>query len=660
LQKAQIRIGFTQFSLYVVASDIQLASGRRVMQVTFVDETYQLEKYEVVPVGKGCGFNVFPLGTPVDNRTQQQKLATALNKEAQQISDFTLFPDLEYDFDSFLAVLRQKFNVSIGASYNTTLKAPIWGTFRQVLDGWCQMMNLSWFFESGVLKIFNPSTLFITLPTQPPDALEYNSSEDVRDTHGKTFYNWFQQEGGSYQLNQTSNDNGNILVSVVTLYPIGYEYGLDQTSLDLNQVAAAQYGQEFWILYNYYKGTLSKCGWTTNIGGAANTINTSASTLGGNVVAVDEALSQQLFDAYEQYGSETAGRWYLSNNVSDLAIYENYNWFDESQGQIFSFENVDDKAIKLDFLYPTTSSLGVIPGTSINQAYQGVNYFGNRLAYKDDYKRTLSLTLTEEQKKTVSNLYDSFVIKGSEAANYSGLPANNYMMYSNIDVSSIVSLFKEIDDTVSKQFKPRFTSFPTKGVKSADYISQKNSQKEPDGVNIVSSNSGPTVVSNTSVIKTLKEGAYTVYYNKYQKCGSAHSDGNYFGHKFISNQISSDNQIGITFQKLKNNTYRINRDFSVVDNLVQNPYMQTMSQPRSFLTKKVSFTLNYFYQVPSNFLTNGLVGMNVSVGDNGVTSSCSFSNEVLSVPDPANRFSEFEQSIRNSWIRKYTPNVVIS
>jgi hypothetical protein len=428
--------------------------------------------------------------------------------------------------------------------------------------------------------------------------------------------------------------------------------------LNLNQVAAAQYGKEFWILYNYYKGTLSECGWRI-AGSTSQTIGTSATTLGGTIAAINEDLCQQLFEAYQQYGEQTAGRWYLSNPVDSLALYQGYDWFDESQGQIFTFTAVDNKSISLTFLAPTTSNLGVISETPVNQSYKGVNYSGNRMAYKDDYSRTLSVVLTDEQKKTISNLYSSFIIPGSEAANYSGLTPDNYIMYSNIDVSSVSSLFDDMSD-VAKQFNPRFTSFPIKGITRADYSSLKASQSEPDDVNIVSNNSGPSVVSNTSVIKTLKQGTYTAYYNKYEKCASAYSTGPYFGHKFVSRQISSDNQIGVTFQKLQKNTYRINRDYSVVDGLVQNPFLPNMAQARSFLTKKVSFSLNYFYDIPVNFLTNGLVGMNVSVGDNGVSASYSFSNEVLSVPSAENQFNQFEQSVRNSWIRRYSPETVIS
>jgi hypothetical protein len=61
-----------------------------------------------------------------------------------------------------------------------------------------------------------------------------------------------------------------------------------------------------------------------------------------------------------------------------------------------------------------------------------------------------------------------------------------------------------------------------------------------------------------------------------------------------------------------------------------------------------------------NFLSAGLVGMNVVVGDRGVTASYSYSNEVLRVPEPMNDITNIQQKMRNSWMRQYRPNEVIS
>lgn len=661
MQKAQIRIGSASFSMYVVASDIQLSSGRRVMSVDFVDDTFQLNNYWVTLTGRGCGYNVFELGEPVDNRTPAQKAAAAIDSDAQEIAELTEFPDLEYSFNDFLTILRRKFSVQINANYDNARTSYFTGTFRSVLDEWCALFNLSWYVENSVIKIFDPTKLTITLPSQPTDAIEYSSSEDVRSTYGKTCYNWFQQEGGQFSLNQTSNDDGALLVRTDTLYPVGYEFGLPQTNVDLNQVAAAQYGREFWILYNYSKGSLSEVGWQVQPNVPDLTIYQSAQRLNAGVAAINAAQTEALFDMYYQYGQQVAGRWYLSAQRSELATDREYTWFDESEGQIFSFTNVEDKSISLEFLTPTTASTNYIPTTTINDSFPGVAYVGNRIAYRDGYERTPPTALTTAQENLLGQTYTQFIIEGSSEANYGGLDANSYIMYSLLSIpTELQQVFNTIPE-IAATFTPRFDSIPIKGITTLDYSTLKTSQTEQDGIEIVNGSEGGSVISNTAVIKTLKEGAYTVYYDKYQRCASAHSTSpDYFGHRFEPYQVSSDNEIGITFTKPSANIYKLNRNFSVINALVNNPNLQQMAQPRSFPTRRVSFTVNYFYNVPTNFLTNGLVGLSVSIGDNGVTASYSYSNEVLEVPYPDNRFAQYEQSIRNSWIRQYRPNQVIS
>jgi hypothetical protein len=656
MQKAQIRIGPANFSMYVVASEIQLSTGRRVMEVTFMDETFMLDNYQIVLEGKGCGFNIYPLGRPVDNRSSAAKEATALDSTAQKIAEFTQFQDLEYTFNDFLAILRQKFNVSIFTSYDITLTAPLVGTFREVLDGWCQIFNLSWFVENSVIKIFDPTTLFIQLPTQPADAIEFNDLEDARDTYGKTCYNWYQQEGGQYPLNQTSNSNGSLLVRTNTLYPIGGTTSLDQNMLDLSQVTAAQYGQEFWLLYNYYKGSLNECGWRTD--GLPS--YQSATTLGATLAAINPTDQQQRFEAYQTYGEQIAGRYYMSNQIGSIAVDQGYTWFDESNGQITNFTNANDRAMNLDFLTPTNGGTNILPGTTVNLFYSGINYVGDRMVYRDDYIRNIPLTISTGVQYQINQSFSQFIVNGSESMNYSALPAGSYIMYNRVILpSSVTQIFDQIT-AVSTGFRARFINIPIKGITQSDYASLKASQSEPGGVNIIVGSEGGSVISNTAVIKTLEQGSYTVYYNKYQTCASAHTTGPYFGHRFGPRQISSDNRIDISFSKTSTNVYKLNRNYSVISSLVNNPFLSRMAQPRSTLTRRVSFTVNYFYEVPLNFLTNGLIGMNVSVGDRGITASYSFSNEVLAVPDYENEFAKFEQQIRNSWIRQYTPTTVIS
>lgn len=668
LHKAFIQIGNASFSMNVVASDIQLSAGRRVIEVTFVDDTYLLNNYSVVLTGKGSGFNIYELGAPVDHRTTAQKLTDALDPTAQQITEFTTFSDIEYSFDDFLAVLRQKFTVQVVTAYDSSITNIYMGTFRQVLDQWCALFNLSWFVENGGIKIFNPTTLTITLPSQPTDAIEYNSSEDIRDTYGKTCYNWFQQEGGQFPLNQTSDQNGDLLVRTNTLFPIGYEFNLPQPPIDLNQVAAAQFGSNFWFLYNYYKGsTAQECGWTPLTNLPSNiSINTSVSLL-GRIAAVNQNRFDNQFEAYSTYGKNIAGRFYMSYELDTLAIDRGYTWFDETAGQITSFINVDNKAISPDYLTPTTEGVNIIPETFINVSYSGVNYVGNRIVYQDSTPNATNFNLPVATEALVNNTYQSIhEIPGSQSLDFNSELAplygnlNTYVGYNAITVPQDLALMFNNISAYTTGFAPRFNAIPIKGIRPSDYSTLKSSQVEQPGIKIVNGNDGGTVVGNTSVIKTLKAGAYTVYYDKYAQIASAYATGPYFQHRFDPRQISVDNPVQFSFNKQAGNIYQLNRDYSTIDRLVNNPLLPSLAQPRSFPTRRVTFTVNYFYDVPTNFLTNGLVGFNVSVGDGGVTASYSYSNEILQVPYPEDRFAQYEQQVRNSAVRHYAPTSVIT
>lgn len=684
MQRAQITIGSASFSMYVVKSEIQLASGRRVMEVTFIDETFKLDNYYVTLTGRGCGYNIFELGESVDTRSAQQKQADALNTQAQQIADFTQYQDIEYSFNDFLSVLRQKFNVQVNAFFDATItRGDFTGTFRDVLTGWCSYYNLTWFIENGVIKIVDPTTLSITLPSQPSDALEYNDVQDIRDTYTKTVSNWFQQEGGEFPLSELGLDkdgnpssSDNTLIRTNTLYPLGYEFGLEQTEMDLNQVAAAQYGQEFWFLYNYYLGaTAENCGWapleSSQVSNITNTTIYQSVYLkyGGKIAAVNNDDFSQRFEAFANYGTQIAGRYYLSNQTDSLAIDQGYQWFEEATGQIFSFKNVDSRAVDLKFLSPTDSSINIIEGTAVNQYFPGINYVGNRIVYVDNYKLTEgTFTLTNEQKNFVNLFYEKiYNIDGSSSMDFGELSTTlgtntSYVAYVPILTSSfpqqLVDLFNGITDKAAL-LNPRFDSFPIKGVKTADYESLKQSQDESSDVKTNKSVPAPNVVGNTAVLKTIKDGTYSVYYDKYSKCVSAHSEGNYFQHKFDIRPISIDNPIIYSFQKLSNNTYSINRDYTRIEQLLNNPFLSSLAQGRTFATRRVSFTVNYFYSVPRDFLTNGLVNMSVSINEGGVVASYTFSNEVLKIKDYENLASKYENQIRNSWIRTYIPKSVI-
>lgn len=674
LRKAQIQIGSANFSLYPVANNIELAAGRRIMSVEFVDDFFLLGHYYVALPNRGCGTNIFTLGTQVDNRTQAQKEASAVSKTAAQIQAFTQYPDYEYSFNDFLTLLKQKFSVTVTAGFNPNITQAFEGSFESVLSDWCHYYNLGFFFENGGIKIFDPTKLSITLPSKPIDALSYNTAEDIRSTYGKTVCNWFQQDGGDYPLAQTSNSAGTLNVRTQTLNPVGTESNLTQNMMDLDQVVAAQYGQNYWFLYNYSKGTTAtQCGFTSVTSSqlpAGSSILASVQAVGGataSIALLNQNTFDQNFEAYQKYGQQIAGKWYLSYENSDLSIDKSFTWFSEANATINDFTNVDNKVLSLDFLTPADGgTVNVVPNTAINSFYSGINYVGNRIVYQDTnqvaFVQNPAITALQG---TIDQTFANVVkILGSEYMDFSQVtaalgPNNIVALVPTILPSAITDTFKTFSSQYTA-FQPRNKAFGIKGISTVDYTTLKASQKEAQTVSVVPANAGPSLVSNTSVLKTLQQGSYTAYYNKYNQCASSSTPDQYFGYAADVRQISSDNQIGVTFKKTAPNTYNIQRDYSFINNLVNNPALPTLAQARTFSTKKVSFSLNYFYQVPTDFLTNGLVGMNVTVGDNGITSSYEFSNEILKVPDNSEEYNRLAQNMKNSWIRTYRPKEVIT
>lgn len=681
LRKAHISIGGTSFSMYPVECEIEYESGRRIIWVEFEDEFLFLEHYYIALPGRGCGQNIFTLGEPVDNRSITQKMADSLDPVATKIEQLTQFPDYAYTFDQFLSVLRTRFSVQISANFDSTYKRDFEGSFLNVLTDWCDLYNLSFFFQNGIIKIFDPTTLTITLPAQTSEMLSYTDGESIRDTYGKTVSNWFQQDGDQYSLSQASGGdknasptaqaaNGPLYVRSDTLYPAGYEFNLYQPPMDANQVAAAQYGPQFWFLYNYYYGlTSTNCGWSPVA--PPSTLNSvqSVAALGGKIAVVNTDEQVGKYEAFYEYGKNIAGRYYLSNRKDTLAIEKNFQWFDESEGQIFNFADVDDKAMTLDFLTPVGAGNNSISETVINEYFPGVNYVGNRMVYKDTAPLPSgAFVLDGGLQAMVASAYQAvYNVKGGESFDFNTELAplytgnNTYVAY--VPWASVpqelVEKFQEIPTEAKTYLSPRFASVPIKGVSSQDYSSVKAAQEEPEEVNIVSNNSGPNIVSNTSVIKTAKEGTYTIYYDKYSQCASASTPDSYYSFRFAPQQISTDSQFGITFNKQAGNTYQLNRNYAVIDSLVNNPLLSTLAQPRTFPTKRVTFTKNYFDTVPQDFLSNGLVGMSVSISDNGVQASYTYSNEVLRLPDRTSEFANLQQAVKNSWIRTYRPNKTI-
>lgn len=679
--KHSITVGSARFSLYAKSYSIKKSSDGNICSVTFVDESFKLDNYYVVLTGRGCGKNIYHLGSPVDNRTLQEKINDSLDPTAQKIKDFTQFQDLEYSFDEFISVMRNRFSVSVHASYDRTEKRDFTGTFREVLSSWCSVFNLAFFIENGTVKIYDPTNLSISFPVSVTDAITYEVEEDLEGTYGKTVSNYFQQEGGEKEFNLTSdwdspfpqankqtNSDGEIDgvsatsngISHITLYPIGYEFNLDQQEPDLQQVAAAMYGQKFWFLYNLATSNLGECGMTP-VGGLVN----SQSNLNLSFAMFNEEEFENKFEAYRYYGFDIAGKYYMSNKISDLTLLKEMRWYSEAEGQIFKMDSelATKRQISPTFVESPYDEFSFIDKTTVNEYFEGVKYNGNRIIIMDeiDNGRVENFSVSEELQNAITKCFDSVFLDGSQLGIVSD---KKYIAYDSnfvINSSAIPNEISIIIDSIKngqkdEYLKPRFLSYGIKGIKNLDVVNRKEDDIQPSEFKPLSS--GPSILSNTSVVKAKKEGSHIIYYDKYSKCVSSSSAGEHFSHRFDIKNISVDNKLGVSFQK-NGNIYSITRDYGFINSLVNNPYLTNLSQSRTFPTKTVSFSVNYFYPVPYNFLSNGLVSLSMSLTENGVTCSYTFSNEMLTVPDYESDFMKYEERVKNSWIRKNQPKETI-
>ncbi len=695
--KTDIQIGAAFFSMYPVSFEIQKENGRRIMKVDFVDETFKLDNFLIVLTGRGCGVGTYELGQPVDNRTPEQKQADALDKDSQTIRNFTQFDDLEYGFNDFLNVLRLQFNVQVDSAFDITFTKSYIGTFREVLNSWCSFYNLSFFFENSILKIFDPTKLSITLPDEPSDCLGYNYFETLEGTYDKTAFAYFQKDGGQFNVNESADGGGTkTVITNAALYPVGGEVNLKatQTILDLNQVVAAQYGKEFWFLYNYYNGTAgTECGWETiNFGDISNvnlqfTISALLSSDGrgpANLAKLNTRVFDQKYEAYFNYGQKIAGKYYISDLRFDLLTDSLFQWFNVTNVSITNFTSdfAKDYQLKIDYLPGNKSGLtdtAVVENTAINDYFDGVKYYGDRMVFADNNFNPagnlppLDPNLLSYMTNVFKRMFNG--LEGTQSLDTSSLGTENYVVYFNTTFNDfnpsvtdgVVKIFNSVSD-LANIFKPRYTKINLAGTNKQDLAKLKIIQKEGDQNKIINNNSG-SITGNTGIIRAINNGNQVVYYDKFSKCASASSisSGMPFSRRFSQQNISYDIPVVFSYQNLSNNTYKINRDLTNVNAIINSNLLRTIAQGRNFTTKRVTMTFNYFYDVPINFLTNGLVSLDLEINDNGITSSYVFSNEMLQIPylDRGGNVSEIfieklEANMKNSWIRTYSPSQVIS
>ncbi len=690
MTRTSIQIGTALFSMFPISYTIKKGPGSRFMTVEFVDDTFRLDNYYVALTGRGCGEGVFELGTPVDNRTLDQKLAGSLDDNAETVRNFTQFPDLQYTFAQFLAVLGSQFSINVNALYNTTFTKDFTGTFRTVLNDWCSFYNLSYYFENGTLKIFDPTRLTITLPTQPADAIEYDYSESVESTYSKTAFAYFEKEGGQFTVNDVTGGS----LTTAVMYPVDSQIQIAnlQQQMPMDQVVAAQYGKAFWFLYNYSRGTAAaECGWeevpvpSVLVAplAALRPDQTNGYVGPAKLAKIDSKLFDQKFQAYYEYGQKIAGRYYISDLRYNLTNDQQIQWFNSTDVSIVDYASDFAKGYQVSPQYisenkANSGDSATVDGTIINDTFAGIKYTDERMLWIDDKFNPSSLlpVQTENFKSTVEKIFNNLFsgLDGGQSLDVSSLGNQKYAPFFNIDLFIATNIYEDIllaFNAISDQvdlFKYRYTSLSFTGMNQVALTSIRAANAQGNTITIVN-NTNNSVTGNTGIIRAINEGNRIVYYDKYSRCASASSGTNASNFRRLFSQVSVPYDIPVTFtyQNSGGNGYRINRDLTAVNNIVNSSLLQTVAQQRSFTTKRVTMTLNYFYSLPASFLTNGLVSMDLEIGEGGVNASYTFSNDVLQVPyqdregNISQAFSDqLRASMPNSWIRTYNPSQVIS
>ena len=475
-----------------------------------------------------------------------------------------------------------------------------------------------------------------------------------------------------------------------------------------NQVAAALYGKNFWFLYNYFNGTASsECGWTpiatsnlTNSNGQPVKVISALNSAQFSVAVLNEDYFEQKYQSYVDFANNIAGRYYVSNEVLNIDEMRTFQWYNISNGEIFDFTTQQADALKIDMQYALSQNGGVqvIPDTNINQYYDGIKYVGNVMYYKDTTFPSLSQFVLDDVTASVVNAYVKILQGGAEGTNAidfselnqtQGLP--KYVAYRDVQngidpgavagynnppaglssaPTSIAGYFQNLP-TIIAAMQPQFEIFNAVGVKSADVKNLKEINNLPSTINInVQNNVGsslPTIISNSSILRFPKNGSYVVYLDKISNCVSVSTQGNYFKRIFKTKNISSDIPKPQVLKISNNSTqpqYQINRDLSYVNKQMDKSLMNALATPRGFNTVELTYKFNYINTSLLNAkpISNGLVSLDIDVGDSSVQTTYKFSNEVLRVPDDDNNSSleKLELQLKNSWIRSYNPYPVFT
>lgn len=697
-KKVQIIIGSAVFNMYAVDYKLQYSTGKRVIEVSFEDETFKLENVRVVLTGRGCGLGTYQLGRFIDLRTDVEKATNPLNPDVEAIKALTEFQDLEYSFSEFIAILQQEFLVNVTVTFDDTIYRPFVGTFKEVLNNWCSYFNFSYYFENGVLNVINPSTLNIIFPDPPADALDYNIEETIKNTYDKTASIYFQQPGGEIQLSNLDNE----AIQFVNMWPAGSQAELPQQDIDLKQVAAAQYGPEYWFIYNYYLGTAGEeCGWkrsyteevVQNFPNASITqtiqmlTKKATENKQGGIAYIDTEYFNQRFEFYKTYGEQIAGRYYISEQRGSPFTDELYSWI------LNGAQPLDAQSLPSTFDLIRTGNGGsvsyfkqgdgddekfIVDGTKINRFFEGVMANEQRIIYKDNYVIDLKTQFTlDDNTKNFFLQYFNTITKGlfgSESFDYSeisgGSIAQFVTWFDHYFNSLSLDDFSGLDDK-AKLFLPRYDKILLRGVRSLDIaaaiaayraanpLNPYNPLQNPDNIQITAFQDF-NLVSNVGTIQAFQAANLVIYYEKLSQCNASSTDFGLYRRVFASKEVSVDTPVTFGYSSSTSNIYTITRNLTYVNLYSSSDILNLLAIPQIENQKTVSFSLNYLYpNVPTSFVSNGLTSMSLSLGDNGVTANYTYSNSIKTIPFSDAVIDQLEKNVKNSWIRSYSPSKAI-
>ncbi len=673
--KTQIKIGNAVFNMYSTRFEESGGSGGKTCKVDFVDDTFKLDNYYIGLTGRACGSGVFQLGTVVDKRTDAEK--DKEDPDLFKIKSFTSFEDVEYSFQDFINVLKSVFPIEIKPKIDASITRPFTGTFRDVLSAWCSYFNYSFFFENGKLIIFDPTSLNITFPAIPADAVDYSISESIENTYDKTAWVNFSQDGGEVTIGTTDTDN--IFITNETLYPCDSIFDIKTLNdgiygaISKDQLVAAQYGKEFWLLYNYSKGTEKEiCGLNRYasfpgvflLDGLATRKDQITQSLGANkdIAFFDEKLFNENYEFYYNYGREIAGRYYASNPKLGFDAFNLYQWFDQNEITSTTLEGLRQQpTIRPDyFSRPSGADYGFVNGTSFGGKYKGLACNSQRIYVKDSLDKNFELffALTELQLQEAGAAFKKLSGGdfGSGFVQWGDGTQKAYIIYETISVPTVIlSIIETIKDKESF-FDPRYSNFQMKGYFNRELPNEPEANQVFDDTDIQIIGGGPNINSNTSIIKAKKDSDYVAYYAKYTNCDSVSTSAGALNRRFEPIQPSIDIAIPIEITKNSKGVVRIDRDLSYVNKYKESKILDKIAQSFTIPEKRQSFTLNYFYQgIPVSFISNGLVGLSISITEGALSASYSYSNEMLRVPISQQLIDKLEQVVKSSWIRTYIP-----